>query len=255
MKTIQIKLITVLCIFLAILNITYSQDDNLSFDLQYNVNRVYPSPSITKEDLKEAHTLIDLNKHYKPSWVREYISVELSTYHKGNIKKSMGKNDILTQEQKEQLNLADVNSEIAVKVKYIPENTLKQNDPKEFNFTFSVDPDQEATYTGGQEQLKKYLKENAIDKVSKTSFRKHHVTALKFTITAEGKVVDAHVFEPSKDEKVDALLLDAIRNMPDWKPAEYANGLRVSQEFALTVGDHKSCVMNLLNIRHNWLGE
>ena len=216
---------------------------------------MYPSPSITKEEVRKAHALIDLNKHYKPSWVREYISVEISTHHQGNIKKSTGKNDILTQEQKEQLNSADVNTEIAVKVKYIPENTLKQNDPKEFNFSFKIDPDREATYTGGQQQLKKYLKENAIDKVSKTNFRQHHVTALKFTITEEGAIVDAYVFEPSKDEQVDELLLDAICNMPNWQPAEYANGLRVRQEFALTVGDHKSCVMNLLNIRQNWLGE
>ena len=37
--------------------------------------------------------------------------------------------------------------------------------------------------------------------------------------------------------------------MPSWKPAAYANGMKVKQDFVLTVGDMTSCVVNLLNIR------
>jgi len=37
--------------------------------------------------------------------------------------------------------------------------------------------------------------------------------------------------------------------MANWQPAEYANGLKVRQEFVLTIGDHRSCTINLLNIR------
>ncbi len=254
MKYYPIKLLCLLCVVLGVSNFGFSQD-SLPFDFEYEVHRVYPSPSITKEKLVAAHTLIDLNKHYKPAWVRSYISVELSTSQNGKIKKSVSENDTLSQAQKEDLKLADVNTIIGIKVNYIPENTLKQNDPKEFNFTFTVDPDREATYASGKQQLQKYLKDNAIDKISKSQFRQHHATALKFAINEDGQVVDAQVFESSKDEEVDTILLEAICNMPNWKPAEYANGLRVKQEFALTVGDHKSCVMNLLNIRKKMLGE
>ena len=93
---------------------------------------------------------------------------------------------------------------------------------------------------------------NAIDKIS-TSFNKINLAAVKFTINEEGQIVDAHVFQsayqPSKDEKIDELLLETICNMPSWEPAEYDNGIKVKQEFVLTVGDMESCVVNLLNIR------
>ncbi|MFT4667667.1 MAG: hypothetical protein ACI9XB_004640 [Gammaproteobacteria bacterium] len=57
------------------------------------------------------------------------------------------------------------------------------------------------------------------------------------------------MYNSSIDENVNELLLETIQNMPCWKPAEYANGLKVKQEFVLTVGNMESCVVNLLNIR------
>lgn len=147
--------------------------------------------------------------------------------------------------------MADAGTNIAVKVRYIPENTLKHNDIKELDFSFTVDPENEAQYVGGQEQLQQYLKLTAIDKIPLTRFEKSTLAAVKFTLDEEGNVIDAHVFQSSKDAETDALLLAAIRNMPSWKPAEYANGLKVKQDFVLTVGNMESCVMNLLEIRQD----
>jgi len=64
-------------------------------------------------------------------------------------------------------------------------------------------------------------------------------------------VINAHIVESSKDEKIDEIFLQTIQNMPLWKPAEFANGTTVSQDFVLTVGNMESCVVNLLNIRQN----
>ena len=145
--------------------------------------------------------------------------------------------------------MADLGAEITVTMQYIPENTVKQNDIKEINFTFTVDPETEAKYYGGQQQLQQYLKDNLSDRISGASFKKHQLAAVKFTIDEEGYINDPHVFWTSDDEKTDELLLETICNMPRWKPAEYSNGIKVKQEFALTVGDMESCVVNLLNIR------
>lgn len=215
------------------------------------MNRIYPPVSITKEKLNEAQTLIDLNVNYPTSWVKEYISVEILTNYKGTIREAVSKNDTLGQEQKDIMNMADVASDISVKVRYIPENTLKHNDAKEINFTFTVDPESEAKYPGGQQQLKQYLKASAIDKIPDTTFRNYDLAAIKFTINEEGQIVDAHVFLPFKDKITDKLLLGAIRDMPDWKPAEYSNGTKVKQEFVLTVGNHENCDIHLLNIRRD----
>ena len=36
--------------------------------------------------------------------------------------------------------------------------------------------------------------------------------------------------------------------MPKWAPAQFENGLKVAQDYVLTIGDEYSCTMNLLNI-------
>ena len=235
-------------LLVAFIHLGTSQDSS-SNELNFGVYQNYPSLSMTKEKLMEADSLTHLNKYYKLSWVREYISVEVEATKKGTTKKAVGKSDVLTQEQKDLLKLADEGTDVLVKIKYMPENTLSHNDPKEFHFTFSIDPENDAAYPGGEQQLKQYLKEKAIDKIADGSFRQYQLAAVKFTIDEKGQVINPHIFWTSEDKKTDELLLETICNMPNWKPATYANGFKVKQEFVFTVGDMKSCVVNLLNIR------
>jgi TonB family protein len=228
-----------------------SSQDYSTPGLSYEVNKVYPYISITKEKLKEAQTLTHLYADYKSSWVREYKLVEVLTRYKGRTRKAISKNDTLSQEQKDIMAEADVGADISVKVLYVPENTLVDNDIKEIVFTFTVEPESEAKYVGGQQQLLQYLKEKAIDNIPDDCFKGFDLAAVKFTINEEGEITDARVFETSKDQEVDRLLVDAIRNMPCWQPAEYANGKKVKQEFVLTVGNMENCMVNLLNIRRD----
>ena len=228
-----------------------SSQDSSTHDLRYEVNRVYPYISITKDNLNKAHTLVDLNKHYKPSWVREYILVEILTNNKGRVSKAVSKTDTLSQQQKDIMNMADVGTRISVKVLYIPENTLTHNDIKEFDFTFTAEPQSDASYSGGKQQLNRYLKEIAIDKIPDASFTNYDIAAIKFTINKDGQIIDAYVFWSSEDEIIDELLLETICNMPTWAPAEYSNGIKVKQDFVLTVGNMENCMMYLLNIRRD----
>ena len=220
---------------------------------QYEVNKVMPYLSISKDRLQKAQTLLDLNWRYKPSWVREYLSVEVVTTQQGVQKKAVGKSDKLSQQQKEIMSLADAGSDIKVLVYYIPENTLKQNDPKVHDFTFTVDPVLDASYPGGEQALNKYLAEKAITKIPEGSFKDLDLTAVQFSITEQGEVVDAHIFGEeygsSKDAKTNSLLLAAIKSMPRWQPAEYANGSKARQDFVLTVGNMDNCVVHMLNIQ------
>ena len=147
--------------------------------------------------------------------------------------------------------MADVGSDISINMKYIPNNTLKHNTAKENRFSFIVNPQNVASYSGGEEELKQYLKNHAIDKIPTGSFKGWDLAAVKFTITEKGQILNAHIVETSKDEKIDALLLETIKNMPNWTPAMYSNGTKVKQEFVLTVGNMENCVVNLLNIRRD----
>jgi len=248
MKNIS-KTFIVLLFVMLVYAVPGSAQESTAFELEYEVQRIYPSFSITREKLESAQILSDLNEHYQASWIKAYKSVEIVTRHNGKYKMFTSKNDILSQEQKEHMKTADAGAEISVTVSYIPDNNLKQNDTKEMNFTLYVDPDKEARFPGGEDQLKHYLKVNAIDKISETVFRQFQLAAVKFTINKSGQVSNVHLAEPSGDDKTDELLLETILNMPTWKPAEYANGLNVDQEFVLLAGDMESCVLNLFNIR------
>ena len=247
MKSIQNPLILLLFLVIVLPYRSSAQTD----ELKYEVKQIYPAISITKEKLQKAQTLIDLNKYYKASWMKEYISVEVLAVHQGNTKKARSKNNTLTQEQKNIMNMADVNTEISVKVKYLPRHTISTKDVKEFNFTFTVDPENGAAFPGGQQELTQYLKENAIDNIFDGNFDPSVLAVVKFTINEEGKVINPSIFETSRDEEIDGLLLEAIRNMPTWKPAAYANGTKVTQNFVLTVGNMESCALNLLNIHRD----
>jgi len=247
MKNIQNKFL--LLFIIAFTQLGFSQD-NSDFEFGYEVNRVYPYISITRTDLNVADSLIDLNRrHFKPSWIKEYYEVEIVTTHNGNIQKAYGKNTLLTPKQIDNMKTADVNTDITVNIKYLPNNNLKNNEPRVMDFKFSIEPDSKAIFASGKQEMKKYLTENIMDNVSKRNFKIHNLTAVKFTVSETGEIADTQILQSSDNDEIDALLLNVISNMPSWKPAEYYNGKKVKQEFTFTVGDHRSCVVNTLSIR------
>ena len=215
----------------------------------YEVNKIYPPFSIQREKLSEISTIMDINKHFKPSWIREYHTVELKAIVNGELKIVEGNNENFNTAQKDLIANADVEADIEVLVKYTPENTLSHNDPKLFEFSFTIDPEKDASFPGGTGELEQYLKRKAIDKIPANSFQDFDLSAIKFTIGKDGQIVDAHLFWESDNKEVDDLLLDVICDMPNWTPASYSNGLKVKQEFALTVGNMQNCAINLLNLR------
>ena len=225
--------------------------NNSSTDFSYEVNVVDAPLSISKTKVQVANTLADLNRHYKADWVKEYKSVEILTTQNGKIVKALSKSNDLTTEQKGLLNSADDNTTVSVNVMYLPENNLKQNDIKETSFSFTVAPEKEAEFIAKNGSIKQYLKEKGIQEIPKDCFKEYALAAVKFTINEVGEVINPHIVESARDEEIDALLLAAITNMPNWKPAEYTSGLKVKQEFVLTVGDMRSCTVNLLNIRQS----
>jgi len=224
------------------------------YELDFEVNKVRPYISISKENLKKANRLIDLDKNYKEEWVREYISVEICATINGEIKRASSQDDKLTQVQKDLMLNIDSNTDITVNVLYIPENNLRQNEEKLNDFTFSVNPDISAKYIGGEQKMLQYLKESAIDKIPEGTFIDYDFLAVKFTISEEGEIVNSHIFDMSpyggaEKKEVEALLLETINRMPCWKPAEYSDGLKVTQEYVFSVGNHSNCVVPVLSIR------
>lgn len=242
MKTNQFLLLALLLIGCAFNSIA-------QHDLNFEVNKVIPAFSIQENKVDEINTLTDLNKRYPATWVKEYISVEISAYQNGIQTKASGTSDVLNQAQKQLIRLADRSSDIAVSVRYLPDNSLKHNTEKQINFSVTILPDQSAVYGESEAQLIQYLQEKCIVNIKAESFTGYDLTAIKFTITEQGHIADVQVTMPSKDTNIDEMLVTAIANMPTWKPATFSNGLKVKQSFVLTIGNMDNCMVNLLNIR------
>ena len=244
----SIRLLSVLILTFIFVTSAQLQED-LRFDFSYEINRIYPAISVSETRLNQVETIVDLNRYFKDAWVREYHSVEISGFINGTLHKVFGKGFELTKDQKNFLHELDNVTPVEVKITYTPENTLKNNPPKEYNFSITIDPDQQASFPGGVLALDKYLTEHIIDKISLEHFTINQLTAVTFTITKNGEIDNVEVFESSNDPDIDKVLVETLCKMPLWQPATYTNGLTVDQKFALTLGDMRSCIVNLLNIR------
>jgi len=247
MKT-TIKLFIALLFFAVAFSPSNMAQDSFVDVPTFSVEKVNPYIYISKTELDNAQRIGDLNKKFKASWIREYMMVEIFVSHNGVIRSAVSKNDHLTQQQKDLLQLADLDKEMEVKIQYIPENTLTKNDPKTMDFIFIVNPPCEANFPDGAEQLTAYLKEKAIDKIPDGSFTGYDLAAVKFTINEKGAIINPHVVESSKDKVIDELLLTTIQNMPAWTPAIHDNGTIVKQDFILLVGNMENCAISWLSV-------
>ena len=226
------------------------------FELSFAVSRVYQPLSLDYNQLEEATTISDLHPLYNPAWVKKFISVDIITTHAGEIRSTFALDDRLNTEQINNLKTVDNGSEVAVNVKYIPDNSLSHNSPQEFTFNFVVNPHQEAFFPGGERSLADYIKIHVQDKIASSHFKEHRIHAIQFSVDKSGQVIDAHIAEaaqhvyPEQSSAINDILINAICQMPRWMPATYADGNTTKQDFMLTAGDKYSCTYNLLNIRH-----
>ena len=196
-----------------------------------------PYMFITLDTMDGAKTLSDINAKYRADWVDSYISVEVATYCRGTVKKAVGKNDVLTPQQLELIRAAGDNCEINIAVNYIPKNTLKDNPPRQMNFSLAMIPIYEAQFPGGQSQLENYLRENTVGKISEEKFKEVELVRVKFNVNEQGQVTDVDMITASKDPAIDKMVLDALCNMPQWTPARDAKGNQIVEEFEFTMGN------------------
>lgn len=224
---------------------------SVQWEFGCGVHKVFIPLSISQTTLENAKTIEDLNRHYKSSWVKEFKSVDVFVYTDGKERKASSSNDQLTKEQVDLLLRGDKNKEIKVEVNYIPDNNLKQNDVKLFDFKFIVNPEYPASFPGGEAALNSYLHKNVVTKIPDDVYKQYQLAAVQFSVDADGKINNPKVVSSTDDPAVDELLIATIKNMPNWIPATYSTGLKIEDELVLTLGDMHSCTINTLNIRTN----
>lgn len=191
---------------------------------------------VTLDTLQEAQTLEDIYYRYRSNWVRRYLSVEVASACEGRSVSAKSADDRLRPEQLAILKTAKNGCRIDVKVNYIPENNLKNNPPREMNFSVTTIPIYEAKYPGGRAALLAHLKKNLVDKVTGGDDPEVALAIARFTVNAEGKVTDARVLQSTEVREADRLMLDVLGNLPAWQPARDADGIPIAQEFEFRMG-------------------
>lgn len=179
-------------------------------------------------------------RNYDYNKLVDYVFVEISAICNGKTLTSQSAGGTLTADQKNILRTADLDTDLRIKIQFrYKDQAGDPSDSKiiEGEAAVTVVPETEAEYPGGYKQLTAYLIENVFDKVSGTrSAERIQQAIVKFTVNEEGRVVNARMSSTSADPKTDKLLLDVINNMPKWKPAENAQGIKVKQEFSIPFG-------------------
>lgn len=237
MKKLLLLFLTLLFLHLA----GIAQNDDLSFELRKKYSR-----PVKKETLMQARSLQDMIVSYPSNWISSYVSVELLATCKGRPMKATSANETLSAEQKNMLSMADPGSEMIINVKYTyrdPVTHVIENNT--MHVAFTIVPEKEAGYPGGTAQLKQHLKAMGLKKDAEPLFPAAHTgpnlppqySGVQFTINEKGEVENAWLFHTSPDQKRDQLLLEAVRKMPKWTPAENSKGVKMKQEFELVVGN------------------
>jgi TonB family protein len=205
-------------------------------DLAYEVRGKYLR-TVTKDVLEHSNLLSDIIAGYPVNWVKEYVSVDVLTEKDGKTEIAKGENQVLNTEQKSILNKADLESEVHINVRYISINSVtERKENNEMVVKMTVVPDIQAEFEGGYENLKKYLKDNLIDRIIENTPPEFQKGKVVFIIDPNGKLVDAEILESSGDTNMDNFLLEVFRNMPNWKPAQNATGEKVKQRFEFSMG-------------------
>ncbi|MBK9248104.1 MAG: energy transducer TonB [Ignavibacteria bacterium] len=204
-------------------------------EFRYDVHGSYER-SINKFTLIGAKSISDIIPNYPSQWIKEYDFVEVKVTSKGNTLKAAGKNLNLSTEQKNILHTADIGADVAISIGYIEKNAVTdtiQNATMLFQTT--VIPDKEAEYHGGYQQLKEYLQENGINKLTDINSKDFKPVVVNFTVNEQGGISNAHIYRSSLNPKIDNTLIEVINKMPKWKPAETTKGVKVKQNFKFSV--------------------
>ncbi len=214
---------------------SFSQVANNPQNWDYEVRGKHNS-SIKIDKLKEAKTMSDIMANYPVLWINSYKSVELSVTCNGKTIKTYSENEVLTEEQMSLLAKADLSTAIVININYTCKNAVTDNiESSKMHYVTTVVPEVEAEYLSGAEELKLYIKANAIDVITLDNPQQMMRALVKFNVNEEGEVSDVIISKTSGDEKIDKLLLEAVSKMPRWKPATNANGTKVKQGFELSL--------------------
>jgi TonB family protein len=165
------------------------------------------------------------------------VFAELTIVSKGKKISVHHTGETLTAAQKYLLSTADMSSNIELKVLFLFKNYTGDSEIKEGKIAVTIVPETEAVYPGGgAKDLSKYLQTYVKHRHPSGSPVAIQNASVLFTVTEDGSLADISLKQLSGDSRTDKLLLEAVKQMPKWKPAFNAKGAPVKQTIHITFG-------------------
>lgn len=192
---------------------------------------------IRKDEFQQTKRVDEMIENYPSSWISEYRSVELISYHNKNKTSAIGEDNVLTSEQLELIKASEINDEIQVLVKFKTENIVsKRLEDRELIVNMSIVPTKEAEYPGSYENLIAYFALNSKGKVSAKVINEMDPSSISFVVNEVGRTEEVEVTNSCGDKDIDRLFVDLILNMPAWEPAKDEAGNKVKQKLQFNFG-------------------
>lgn len=191
---------------------------------------------VTLDTLEGATSLSDLYERFRSSWVEKYRSVTMTSSCNNKKEVTVLKNDHLSTKLLAMLRSATSPCNVHVLVDYIPRNSLKDNPPREMDFTLTIIPIFEAKYPEGKERMESYLREHILEQIKEFSDVPVDFAKVSFKVDVDGRIIDVQLEESTDQADLDQLMVNAICKMPEWIPAKNAAGVTIQQDFEFTMG-------------------
>jgi TonB family protein len=218
-----------LIVFIALFAAGFSQS------LQFTVRGAY-TYGANSEALREVRFMRQIIPYNTSTGIVNYISTEVLAGCNGKEMRATGKGDTLTADQREVISQAEPGTDIVINIKYSFNNKIVQDkEVYTLQHVITVLPEVTASFASYKEMLK-YLKENTVEKLCDPIYKKFPFATVRFTVNENGDVIGVRIDQSSEDIQVDEVLLEAIKHMPKWIPAQNSKGKKVKQEFQFTIG-------------------
>lgn len=209
------------------------------FDFAYAIGNRFFS-SITKENLKDAQSVIDILMPEDQENIVSCYNVAVNIYHEDRNLQVVekGENEKLTAAQIQLLQSLDYGGSF-----YITGNLKRRyaQNGKTFVDTLvnylTVVPHKPASYASGKEALISYLKENSEEAIAIARKDQIKPGKISFKITKEGKLGQAKLTYSSGFNSIDERMLELIQQIPGkWNVATNAKGEKIEQELVFFFG-------------------
>jgi hypothetical protein len=199
---------------------------------------------VMQNTMQDANALMDIHPGYKAAWVASYIATEITLVENGTSTTATGVDGNINAAQKSLLKNAAAGSKVIVRVKYMPDNTLKHNTEQEMDYTYVVIPAVLAEFPGGTAARNAYIDQHIIAKLDAEQKNQLKIAKFTFSVAADGSIAEVQTLEGSGNGQLDAILVQGIREMPKWKPAQKSDGTFVAQSMKFFISNSKgNCLM------------